>query len=93
MGHVHAVLCVLIGGRIWGTFVEGHDDICANFALNVHDTFWGEQMFGSVDVAGEGGTFLGDLALICETINLVAATICEDGAVPAVEFVESTCGF
>ena len=87
MGQVHAVLCVFIRGRIWRTFVEGHDDICAYFALDIHDAFRGEQMFGPVDVAGEGGAFLGDFTLICEAIYLVAATICEDGAVPAVEFV------
>ena len=44
-------------------------------------------MFGPVDVAGEGGAYLGDFTLICEAIYLVAATICEDGAVPAVKFV------
>ena len=92
MCKMHAALGVFIRGWIWGTFVEGHDDICAYFALDVHDAFRGEQMFGPVDVAGEGGAFLGDFTLICQAIYLVAPTICEYGAVPADEFVESIGG-
>ena len=46
-------------------------------------------MARAVDVAAEVGALLGELAVVAEAENLEAAAVGEDGAVPAVELVQS----
>ena len=64
VGHVHRLLCIFIGAGVRRAFVKCHNDICANFTLNVHHTLRRKQMFSAIDMARKSSTLFGDFALI-----------------------------
>jgi hypothetical protein len=75
----------LIGAR---AFVEGHDDVGPQQALDLHRAFGREHVPRSVEMAGERDAFLGDLAQVRQAHDLIAAAVGQDRAVPAHEFVQ-----
>ena len=87
MGHVHGLLGVLVSAWIGRTLVEGHNDICTNLALDVHNSFRSEQVFCAVNVRGKRRTFLSDLALVGKTVDLITAAVGENRSIPTVEFM------
>lgn len=93
VSEVHATLGVLAGGGVGGALVEGHDDIGTDGALDAEAALRTEQVLAAVDVTGEGGALLGDLAAVGEAVDLVAAAVSQEGAVPLHELVESAGGF
>src|SRR3546814_3915394 len=72
MCQVHGSLRIIIGAGVRGTFVEGHDDICANDPLSVHGVFRGKQMPGAIDVGAKSHAFLPDLPGFRQGKNLVS---------------------
>jgi hypothetical protein len=74
-----------VGG---GALVEGHDDVAAEQALDLHRALGAEQVARAVEVAGERHALLGDLAQLAEAHHLVAAAVGEDRAVPVHEAVQ-----
>ena len=90
MGQVHAALGVLPGGGVGGALVEGHHDVRSDAALNAQTAFRTEQVLAPVDVAGKGHPLLGDLAAVGQAVDLVAAAVGQDGAVPLHEAVQTT---
>jgi len=89
MGEGEALAGIVVGRRAWGTFVEGHDDICADGALDVDDAFGGEEMLRAVDMAAELAAFLAQLTNAREREYLEAAAVGEHGALEAVELVQA----
>ena len=89
MGELHGVCRVSVVAGIRGAFIQGHDDIRADFALNVNGALRGEDMAGAVDMGLEGDAFLLDFSLAAQGIDLVAAAVRENGAFPAHEFMQS----
>jgi len=75
VGEVHAVLGVLALGRVGRAFIEGHHNVGADASLNTEATLRAEQVPGTIDVAGEGCAFLGDLTPMGEAEHLVAAAV------------------
>ena len=43
-------LGIVVIGIARTTFIEGHNDICSDDPLDIHDLFRGKQMFGAVDM-------------------------------------------
>ncbi len=70
------------------TFVEGHDDVCAELVLHFDAFGRGEVVNTSVDVGFEGDAGVVDSVQIREREDLEAAGIGEDWAGPGHELVQ-----
>ena len=92
VGQLHGLFSVIVLAGVRRTLVEGHDDVGADGALDVHHAFRRERVFGAVDVALEGDAFLFDLAPMRQRVHLKAAAIGQDRSLPAIEAVQ-TAGF
>lgn len=92
VGEVHAVFGVLAGAGVGRAFVEGHNNVSANTALNAQTAFGAEQVLAAINVAGEGGAFFGNFAPMRKAEYLVSSAIRKNGAVPVHEPVETTGG-
>ena len=91
MGKLHRVFGVLEIAGIRGAFIEGHNDVCADNSLNINGFLRRKKMFGAVDMALESHAVLLYFSPMGERINLVAAAVGQNRAIPAVEFVQSAC--
>lgn len=85
------LLCVSVVAGAGGAFVECHHDVAADGSLDVDDFFGCEEVFASVDVTSEGDAFGAEFAVFGEGEDLEASAVGEDGSLPAVEFVKSSC--
>ncbi len=83
------VFGVFVLAGVGRTFVKGHDDVRSNFPLDVHRPLRGENVAGAVNMRFEGDAFLLDFSLRSKRIDLIASTVGEDGALPAVEFMQT----
>ena len=72
-----------------GAFVEGHDDVRAEQALDFHAALGGEHVLAAIEVAAEFDALLGQLAQLAEAHHLIAAGIGQDRAVPVHEPVKT----
>ncbi len=70
------------------TFVQGHDDIGAQFFLGVHDRLRRESLQATVDVRAKGDAVRIDLAHVGQAKDLVAARIGQDRPIPVHELVQ-----
>ena len=70
-------------------FVETHRHVGAEVFLDGDGPFGREFEEGAVDVRTEDGGVVGDLARRGEAVDLEAATVGEDGAVPAHEAMQA----
>ena len=69
--------------------VEGENEVCTEFFLDLHGYFWGEAMFGLVNVGGEGDSLFVDLTeAVIEAEYLEAAGVGEYRFMPGHEFLE-----
>ena len=82
MRSLHGFARVAVIAWIRGAFVEGHDDVRTDAALNVHRCFRTEQVLAPVDVAAEGYPLFCNLASIGQAKDLVTAAVCQNGPVP-----------
>ena len=62
-GEVERLVGVAEFGSSGGTFVQGHHDVRADDALDVHHIFGREEVLGAVDLAAEMRSFFGELAV------------------------------
>ena len=72
------------------TLVESHHNIGSDDALNLHHILGRKEVLATVDVAAESATLLLNLPMISQREDLEAAAVGEQGALPAVEFMESS---
>ena len=93
MGQAEALLCVFVVACSGRTLVEGHDDVCADAALDVHHLLGRKGVSAAVDVALEGAAFFRQLADAGKRKHLEAAAIGQDWAVTSVEAVQSASLF
>ena len=89
VGEFHGSPGIVVVAGPGRTLVEGHDDVGADAALDVHDGFRGKVVFGSINVGGEADSVFGDFAAVAEGIDLKSAAVGQDALVPADEAVES----
>ncbi len=88
-GHLHACrnfVARSVGAR---TFVESHDDIAAQQALDLHAPFGREHVFGPVDMAAEFDALLRKLAEVGQAHHLVPSAIGQDRPLPVHECMQS----
>ena len=78
-------------GWVGGADVEWHEDVGAESELEVDDGFWGEVVFGAVEMGLEGDAFWGDFSHFREGEYLKASGVGENGFFPVDKFVESSC--
>ncbi len=71
------------------TLIEGHNNVCPDDALDVHHVFWRKRVFRTINMALKGDTFLFDLPPMGERINLIAAAVGQDRALPSIETVDT----
>ena len=83
-----AGIIVVAGTR--RALVKRHHDVAANAALDVHYLLGREQVLAAIDVAAEGHSLVGQLAVLGQREDLETAAVGEDGAVPTVELVKAT---
>ena len=88
-GEVKALVGIRMAAGMRGAFVEQHDDVRAQVALDFHRGLGADEGRGAVEVVLETDAFGGDFAELREGENLVAATVREDRAVPAHEAVKA----
>ena len=79
----------LDGARVRRAFVEGHDDIRADFALGLHHRFGRKLVAAAVEQALEFHAVFGNAAEILEAPHLETAAVGEHGAVPAHELLHA----
>ena len=79
---------VVVAGA-WRALVQRHHDVTADGAFNVHHLLGGKQVLATIDVAAKGHALVGQLAVLGQREHLEAATVGEDGTVPAVELVQT----
>ena len=89
----HRVFGIFIVCRTRCALVECHHNISANSALNINHILWREEVFRPIYVRTEYSTFFGELAIVCQRKHLETTTICEDWAIPTIEFVQTACLF
>ena len=70
-------------------FVEGHDDVRADRALEVHHFLGREEMLRAVDVRAEICALGVELAVLGEGEDLEAAAVGQDRPVPSVETMQA----
>ena len=80
---VQRVRRLLDSARVRRTFVEGHDDVGADFALGLHHGFGRELVSAAVQQALKFHAVFGDVAKILEAPDLESAAVGKHGAVPA----------
>jgi len=86
---VQRVRRLLDSARVRRTFVEGHDDVGADFALGLHHGFGRELVAAAVQQALEFHAVFGDVAKILEAPDLESTAVREHRAVPAHEFLHA----
>ena len=69
------------------TFIKSHDDVRTDDTLNIHHALRSEEVLRAIDMRAEGDSFLGDLTAMGQAEDLIATTICQDRARPAIEFM------
>ena len=74
---------------IRGTFIESHDDIRADDALDVHHIFRGKVVFRTIYVALKRDAFFFNLSAVRQGIHLESAAVGEYRAFPAIETVNT----
>ncbi len=84
-----AVLGIAVIALSWGAFVEGHHDVGADDALGVHDVLRREEMLRPVDMRPELASLFLQFPYAGKRKHLKAAAVRQDGAVPAVEPMQS----
>ncbi len=84
---------VAVVGGAGRTFVERHHDVGTDGALRIHHIFGRKQMPRSVDVRVKQHAFLFHLACASQRKHLKTAAIGQNGAIPAVEFVQTASLF
>ena len=82
MGEFHRFTRVIVLTGPGGAFVEGHQDVGPDAALDIHDILRGENMPGAVDMRPENCPFRRQLPLPGKGKNLVPPAVGQDGAVP-----------
>ena len=87
---VQRVRRLLDSARVRRTFVEGHDDVGADFALGLHHGFGRELVAAAVQQALEFHAVFSNVAKILEAPDLESAAVGEHGAVPAHELLHAT---
>ena len=70
--------------------VEGHEDVAAELQLDARRALRSQLLPAAVEVTAEDGALFGDPALFGKRVDLEAARIGEDVAVPGHEPVQST---
>ena len=88
--HLHRLTGILVVAGVGRTFIEGHDDVRPDDALDVHRALGGEQVWTAVDMAAEGHALLLDLAVLGQAVDLIASGVRQDGPVPPHESMESS---
>lgn len=89
---IQTVFRFLLRAGVGGTLVKGHDDVCADFALGLHNGFRAEKVLGTVQNASELHAFGLDLAQILQTPDLESTAIGQNRAVPAHKLVDAAGG-
>ena len=80
---------LLDGARVRCAFVEGHDDVGADFALGLHHGFGCEFVARAVQMAMEFHALFGNVAQLLEAPDLESAAVGEHRAVPAHELLHA----
>ena len=75
-----------VGG---GAFVEAHGDIGSEVFLDLHRFLRGQFEQIAVEVGAEDGSAIVDFEIGGEAVDLIAAAVGEDGAMPVHESVEA----
>lgn len=86
---MHGVFGVLLFARIWRALIKSHDNVCPDDPLNVHHTLRRKVVLAAIDVRLEAHAFFGDLAVVAQRIHLIAPTVGEDRALPAIEAMQA----
>ena len=89
-GEVEALVGIGVAAGMRRAFVEKHDDVRAEVALDFHRGLGADEGWGAVEVILETHALGGDFAELREGENLVAAAVRKDRAFPAHEAVEAT---
>jgi len=76
-------------GGVLGAFVEGHADVCAEGDLDIHGVLGGKHVGAAVEVGAEADALVGEFAELVEGEDLESAGVCEHGAGPGDELVQS----
>ena len=93
MREIETLACVSEIRSARRAFVESHHDVRANGPFYVHHTFWGEEMFGAVNMTTKLATILTQFADTRERKNLKATTIGEHWFVKTIELVQTSRSF
>jgi hypothetical protein len=93
VGEAEGVLSVFVLAGVGRTLVEGHDDVRPNFPLDVHRPLRGENVLRAVNMRLECDALLLYLSLRSKGIHLVAAAVRQNGALPAIEFMQAARRF
>src|SRR3989344_2887994 len=72
------------------TFVETHDDVTAEFVLNLHCFFRSQEMFRSINVRTELDAMFLNLANTFERENLKSSGVRENRFVPSYKGVQTS---
>ena len=83
---------VLRGRRIRGTFIELHDDVRTQFALNLHGLFRAQENGLPILGGFELDALLGELAQLGQTPYLKPAGVSQDRTIPMHEIVQIAVG-
>jgi hypothetical protein len=91
--HAHGLAGLFAGGGtidlVGRAFVELHDDVGIEHALDLHRDLRREEQAVAVDGRGEVHALFGDLAHLAQRKHLEAAGVGQDGLVPADELVQA----
>ena len=80
---VERVRSLFNGARVRRAFIEGHNDVSADFALGLHDRFRREQMTRAIQMTAEFHALFSNVAKFLQAPNLESAAVREHRAVPA----------
>ena len=83
------LLCVVVVGVARATLVEGHDDVRADRALDIHHLLGREEVLRPVDVRAELGALLVQLAIVGKGEDLETTAVGQYGSLPTVELMQS----
>ena len=75
MGKSQAFLCIVEVAGSWGTFIQGHDDICSDASFDIHYLLWCEHMLTAIDMTAECTSFLRKFPDSCQREDLKAAAV------------------
>ena len=83
-------LHIVIGGRVFDALIKGHGNVAAQIPLDMHALFRAHKDPVTIGVSGKAHPLFGDLPQSGQGENLEPAAVCEDGAIPPHEFVQSS---